>query len=324
MTFIPTASPIQDIDRKSILLLGDHPTPRALQDGKKLDIVDAGVLQECLHMAGMTKSEVAYANVFPTKVNLAGLWHDKSKTFTPDAKIFVGAIKERIAQHDSRVIVSLGAVPTRALLERSDYTSIRGYPFPYGDKLVIPSLHPRDMVWANYVWRFYLSHDLHKAKAFATGAVRIQEPTIVICNTVPLVESLVRLLEKADCVAVDIEVNNYEVSCIGFATDDKHGFTVPFDQRWSEEDELRVWLLIAQVLENPKIRKVLQNGIFDVYFLWYRNNILIQGEIDDTMVSHSIIYPDFLKGLGFLGSLHTTMKYWKDEADFREGYKDEA
>ena len=46
--------------------------------------------------------------------------------------------------------------------------------------------------------------------------------------------------------------------------------------------------------------------------------------IEDTMIGHSIIYPDFLKGLEFLGSVYTDLTYWKDEADFKTPLKKEA
>jgi hypothetical protein len=45
--------------------------------------------------------------------------------------------------------------------------------------------------------------------------------------------------------------------------------------------------------------------------------IFVRGYIEDTMMSHSIMYPEFLKGLGFLGSIYTDLPYWKDMVNFK-------
>ena len=329
MTFIPLASPIQDIEQKDILLLNDHPSRRALEIHSKMDTTEGGVLQEALHMAGLTRAEVGMVNIFPTRTDLKGLWHDSDQVarrdFLPEGRQYVGAIHQILAQHDYKVIIPLGDVAAKALLDRADITKIRGYPFQFGERVVIPTLHPREMVWSNYIWRFYLAHDLSKAKRFASGEATIKEPTLVICDSLSLVEQLCRLLEaKRKLTAIDIEVSNYEVSCIGFSFEEHSGWSIPFDQRWSETDETIVWHKVASVLEDPDITKLLQNGIFDAYFLWYKMHILVRGIAHDTMIAHSIVHPDFLKSLGFLAGVHTDLTYWKDQSDFREAFKDEA
>jgi len=324
MTFIPISNPIQEIDRKDILLLNDYPSITALQSGNKMDNTQGGVLEQALHMAGLIKADVAMANLFPNRTKLDGLWYDKSKSFSPEAKNFVGAMHELITGYDFKVIVPLGAVSTKAMLDRSDYTSIRGYPFPQGTRIIIPSVHPRDMVWTNYIWRFYLSHDLHKAKRFATGQSKIDEPRLIIADTLPLVKAVLSNLAKQKMFSYDIEVSNYEISCIGVCWDRGVGYSIPFDQRWSDSEELEIWQMLAPILENPNIGKLLQNANFDIYFTYYKHHVLIRGVIEDTMIGHSIVYPDFLKGLEFLGSVYTDLTYWKDEADFKKPLKREA
>ena len=59
--------------------------------------------------------------------------------------------------------------------------------------------------------------------------------------------------------------------------------------------------------------KVVQNGIFDIHFLLTRCGIEVRGPIQDTMIAHSIMYPELRKGLDFLGSIYCgTQAYWKN------------
>ena len=85
-----------------------------------------------------------------------------------------------------------------------------------------------------------------------------------------------------------------------------------------------MWLGIAKVLETPDSVKVVQNGMFDIPFLLTNCGIQVRGPIHDTMVAHSILYPDLPKGLGFLGSIYCgAQKYWKDMVSFTN-IKEEA
>ena len=92
---------------------------------------------------------------------------------------------------------------------------------------------------------------------------------------------------------------------------------------WSLEEETLLWKLIADLLEDPKVEKVGQNLPFDITFLALQNNIHVAGKIHDTMIEHSIMYPDFEKSLGFLASIYTDVGYWKDMADFKRIKKDD-
>ena len=323
MTFIPQVRQrIRQVPKK-IVVLGDCPDKHALQANRVLAGPNEGVFEQALHMAGLTKGEVAIVNLFPDTLSLAGLFIDSDK---PSKRMLTEKGKE-IAQQNllvyveevkPKVIVALGKVAVLALLQRGDYTDIRGYPFPLNGVIVIPTLHPEDMIWSNYIWRFYLSNDLQRAKGFAEGSLEIIQPGLMAPRTADEALALLKMIaDSGKPTAVDIEVSNYEVSCISFSNKVDYAFSIPIDERWSEEQELSIWCSIATVLESESIPKIFQNGAFDVYFLAYRNGIFCQGVIEDTMIAHSIMYPDFLKGLGFLGGSYTTYTYWKDQGGYK-------
>ena len=120
---------------------------------------------------------------------------------------------------------------------------------------------------------------------------------------------------KLSC-AFDIEVVNQQVSCISFAQNPKRCMTIPFrcaqGEVYSLTDECTIMSIIASILEDPNIGKVCQNGMFDVSFMYYRYGIRTT-QIDDTMIAHNILFPDFPKSLGFLCSMYTDEPYYKDD-----------
>jgi hypothetical protein len=94
------------------------------------------------------------------------------------------------------------------------------------------------------------------------------------------------------------------------------------EPKWTVEEEAMLWRRIATILGHPKIVKVFQNGIFDVHFLLVRCGVrvfpLTAEMFEDTMLAHSIMFPEMLKGLGFLGSLYCgSQEYWKDMVKFQ-------
>lgn len=310
--------PTRTVEPKDIVLVSHCPDADALRSRRAMRSAEETVLEQALHMGGLTKSSVAVVNLFPESVSVAPFWQDSSqarkRSFKPAAQPWIDRLHATLGEFKPKVVVPLGEIPTRALLNRHDYTAIRGYPFPGKSYLTVPSLHPKDMIWSNYEWRFYLSNDLRRAKTLADGSQGIVHPDLSVVSSVSEAKELLGSLQASRTpTAFDIEVSNYEVSCIGFSGVLNRAFTIPFDDRWTVEDEVMLWMLVAQFLQDPSFVKVAQNGLFDTYFLAYKMGIFTRGTIYDTMIASSVVYPDFLKGLGFLGSVHTFYTYWKDQ-----------
>ncbi len=311
--------PKRVVEPKDIVLVGTCPDADALRARRAMRSAEETVLEQALHMGGLTKSSVAVVNLFPESVSVTPFWQDSSqarkRSFKPAAQPWIERLKGVLAEFNPKVVVPLGEIPTRALLGRHDYTAIRGYPFPQeSGPLIVPSLHPKDMIWSNYEWRYYLSNDLRRAKLLSEGSASIVNPKLSVVGGVAEAKTRLQELKEGRIpTAFDIEVSNYEVSCIGFSGILNQAFTIPLDDRWSIEDEVMLWIHIAEFLQDPAFVKIAQNGLFDTYFLAYKMGIFTRGTIYDTMIASSVAYPDFLKGLGFLGSVHTFYTYWKDQ-----------
>ncbi len=191
---------------------------------------------------------------------------------------------------------------------------------------VIPTASPAATIRGGYLGRHLIVADLRKAK-FECDTPEIVRPERQLVYKYHTVQEALEWLEyytTQPVVSCDIEVINFAVSCISFSSNPDTACVIPIADRWTEEEELLIWRAIQRVLGNPDSEKVFQNGIFDIQFLLVQNGIEVRGPIKDTMIEYSVMYPEFPKGLGFLGSLYCgSQEYWKDTVKFNN-IKDES
>lgn len=122
-------------------------------------------------------------------------------------------------------------------------------------------------------------------------------------------------------LSVDIETSGTQITCIGFAPRRDLAIVIPFfdpertgKHYWpSTELEQECWECLREVLENTTIPKLFQNGMFDIAFIWRTQGIRVMGATHDTMLLSHAQQPEALKGLAYLGSLHTSHGPWKTE-----------
>ena len=70
---------------------------------------------------------------------------------------------------------------------------------------------------------------------------------------------------------------------------------------------------IRTILEDRRIKKVFQNGLYDLAFLWRSVGIPVFGATEDTMLLSHAPQPESLKGLGYLGSIFSDEGAWKQD-----------
>lgn len=124
-----------------------------------------------------------------------------------------------------------------------------------------------------------------------------------------------------EILSTDIETAGNQVTCIGFAPGPGIALVIPFhDSRRRDRNywpntstERAAWAFVRRLLEDASIKKVFQNGLFDIAFLWRSVGIKVLGATEDTMLCHHSLQPESLKGLGFLGSCYSDEGAWKSE-----------
>ena len=275
---IPTPSnPHPGVGNKNakIMIVGDCPDAQSLRERRPFAGPRETVLEACLHQAGLTKSEVFMTNLIRDDMPVEKYWKGQTnrKKIIKNIDGYREALDNEINSVQPNVIVTLDELPTYCLTGHQSVVKVRGYPFSYSLEnadlvIIIPALHPAKMIWANYIWRHYLSHDLRKARDIANDPNLAFTPEIEvkIPETFEEAKQFLDYVATFDKLSIDIEVANYEVSCVGFATSPTRAFSIPFDMRWTEAEEVSLWNKVANILGDKSITKIGQNFIFDIKY----------------------------------------------------------
>jgi DNA polymerase I-like protein with 3'-5' exonuclease and polymerase domains len=115
--------------------------------------------------------------------------------------------------------------------------------------------------------------------------------------------------------------------CTGFgflAPDEEQVINVPTlscggTRYWSEPDEAYVRGMCKYVLADPTVPKVMHNKGFDCAVL-FAQGMPVKGWVWDTMAAHHVWDGEMPHNLGFVGSLLTDGRFWKDDAKGDGGF----
>jgi uracil-DNA glycosylase family 4 len=118
-------------------------------------------------------------------------------------------------------------------------------------------------------------------------------------------------------VGLDIETSSGETICVGLANDPHEGMCINFRTRdankWTVLQEMQLWRAIQSLIDDPNVRLVEQNGMYDSSWLWFHDRAKTRQVWFDTMLAHHTLYPTMPHNLGFLTTQYTTHPYYKDE-----------
>lgn len=341
MSFIPLTPrsrlvPGLGRDTARIAIVGDYTSPFDDRELKPFSGPNGTVLDSCLHASKLIRNEVYLTNVFKSKTGLPGknanrdFFDEGKKTFTPLGLQHAEMLRAELNALDANVIVAAGMPALMALTDFNSVAKYRGYVCETTKlakpRKLIPTYSPGSTIYGTYVNRHMIVADLKKAKQESTFP-EIVRPERTIVFDYETVEEALEWLDyytEASVVSFDIEVINYEVAAISFSSNPSVGCVIPIGsttfrpQGWTELEELQIWRGVQRVLGNPNSKKIAQNAIFDIHFLLTRVGIEVKGEVHDTMIGHSVMFPELPKSLGFLGSIYCgSQEYWKDAVSFK-------
>ena len=212
---------------------------------------------------------------------------------------------------------------------RGAFTRSNGHLFK-----VLATYHPSYIVQGGIHEFFILAQDLRKAKREAEFPEVRREPWGEMIQ--PSLNEVIGYLEWLEHRTdkkwtLDVETRAGTLACFGMATLADDGMIdaicVPIQTTtgayWSPEDECAIWeALHAAASANPNLCN--QNIEYDIYYL-LRYGIEPSGVWMDTMLAHSLLYPEFPKGLDFLCSFYLDdVVYYKGEGrNWGAGDRDE-
>lgn len=322
----------------AIAIVGEAPGREEARTGKPFVGQAGRVLEEVCHDAGLIKGQLYLTNVikekppdtYKKKNDISSYFNERTGRFSEKGQPWVDLLREELAEIGANILVSMGKTAAAAIIGPPAHKIMkyRGYIYEAAGPAIsegtirkaLPTIHPAETLYApaNYIHRYYISHDLHKARLNSeTAEVVWDSVEAIIPSTLPEAVEWLKWFNTLPEVSFDTESINYEITCISFT--DKITYAVAIDflhGKWTEEEEVILWNHIAEIIENPKVALIGQNLIHDLELLALRMGIIYKGYIKDTMIMHSLMYPDFEKGLGFLGGVYTNMPYWKDMVKF--------
>lgn len=306
-----------------IAIVGDFTSGFDRQARRPFSGYAGQILENCLHNAGLIRGEVYLTNLIKAHTDKKEQFYNETTgKFTPKGMDYVYLLQAEMSEQKANVIVAAGAASFSALCSLRKLSRYRGYVFPSTSlpgRKVIPIHHPSAAMRGMYTYRYLIANDLKKAKeeCLFPELSRPERQLVYQHDTVADALDWLAYYEKQDIVGFDIEVLNFEVSCISFSSKSDLACVIPLVGKWTLEEEALLWRGIQKVLGNPNSVKVIQNSMFDIPFLLTRNGVTVRGPIHDTMIAHSIMFADLPKGLGFLGSIYCgAQEYWKDSVTF--------
>jgi uracil-DNA glycosylase family 4 len=342
-TFVPPTGPVSC----KLALIAEQPgkseifstPPKPLigPAGKELD--------KCFSVVKIVRPEVYLTNTIkdldhPLQhyIDLSG----KSPVVSTEGQMYIDLLKEELSECSADVLVAMGNIAMFALTGRVGITKWRGSILEstlLPGRKVIPIIHTSTLISrrdrpSQYMNRYLVINDLDRANRVSTipdftfrSRKLIIEPSYYDVLTQLSTLKMSGLSGKR--ISFDIEITNFEVSCISFTDNLSWAISIPFifgsGDYFTPEQEVEIWKLIAEILEHPEIKKCGQNLVFDGHFLLNKYGIHLTN-FDDTMVSFNTIFPEFRKskkyqalssGLHFINSLYIDdIPYYKEDGKF--------
>lgn len=335
-TTMPNYRPEGDPLTARLVFVGEAPAREEMKQGRPFAGQAGRIHDECLEHGGILRSETYTTNVFDFSVSKPK--GDKANFYTPAQHSYpneliyrtrtgftdlglesVARLESELIKTTANVVVPLGGPALLAICGKHGITKWRGSIIASTMKGIegrkcVPTIHPINASYGQYVNRYTIKADYERALRESVFP-DIRRPPYNFRLYPTFSECIEFLLSSAEKpltpMAVDIEVMFGQVERISYAWSEFDAISVPY-LGWPLEQEAELWLRTAQLLEHTGITKIFQNGVFDCQFLAILHGVVVAPPIEDTMIAHHIMYPDFLKGLAFLGSLHTDQPYWKD------------
>ena len=313
-------------DRRFVLI-GEAPGTRESELGLPFVGKSGSKLGEWLESIEWNRSMLYITNSYPFKP--ASFTDDINVVPKAEIEHWSEELHKRIAQlADPWMLIPMGNTALRAILSRCmdiadkkpSILNYRGSILEYTDlnnrKIkVIPTIHPAAVLRMAY-WEKRVRHDWLRIKeeSFFREVIVPQRTHIINpkYNEIAQFADEVKARRKDGIMAVDIETDppTNRMLCIAFAYDPMLSITLPLEGVDSPYKRM-CWSAAKAFCESP-IAKVLQNGSFDRYHLYF-NAINLRNYKWDCMDLFHLLDPNEDHSLAFLASIFTKERYYKQE-----------
>jgi uracil-DNA glycosylase family 4 len=317
-------APVRDEGRKSapLVLIGEAPGRQEEEKGRPFVGKSGAKLSFWWRDVGLSRSDFYITNTYPYRPpnnNIKAVPKDELRAWGLK-------LHERIANlDDPAILIPTGNVALYALMGMAGITKYRGSILEYEDQRgrimrVIPTIHPaalfrttnpgRTEKHCRLDWK-RIAHELTNGHTPYIARSHHIKPTIEQCRNF-----LEQARHEATVMSIDIETSREAILCVGFSYDPTWSFVIPLrDARWWQDDNERSTAksIIASLCGLP-CAKVLQNGLFDAFWLSRTEGIEIANYTWDLKAMHHAFDPVDDHNLAYMQSVYTREPFHKDEA----------
>ena len=282
-----------------------HQTPFTSKQGVRL--------LKSLGAIGYTQDDISLINIIPYALptKWASIGFD-------ELQVRKEILKREITRLDPTLIVALGDFPAKILTVADGASKYRGSvlacTLTNNHKVLVcfdqydVHISPKNQYANSYDFARILPNISSKAIIRKTLDICIEENLDVFRHEFLNEE----YLHNPDSwLSFDIECIGSDLVCIGFSKTPNDAWVMPLHD-FNIRKFCEALRLIDRILRSP-VRKVAQNGNFDIFYLGYYYKIKVENFYFDTMLAQHSLYSNTPKGLDFLASLYTNEPYWKDE-----------
>lgn len=291
-------------------------------------------LDECIAAAGYDRSDPAFGFTYAVKCRPV----DEEKKSRPLKDAEVNACNEYLLEEirklpNLKVIICLGQVPFNAVIGKLGLGMYYERQFAIWHKKhqakIVTTYHPAAFLYAtsfqekNHI-RKCLVEDIQKAVNLLAETYTPMQHTAYVCDTIDKVKWLFKKLNEQTLVAWDTETDaldylEAEILCHSFSWIEGMGAVLPLLGQyskpfWKLEEREEIDRLLKEFLENPNIKKIAQNGKFDIQQC-KAHGINVQNFHADTMLMHYLVNENIEHGLKLLAWLYTDQGGYEEELD---------
>jgi uracil-DNA glycosylase family 4 len=305
-----------------IAVVGEAPGADEIRQGEPFVGMSGRFLTSLLSKAGIVRDAIFIGNICqhrPPENDISKFAFDGD-----EIKSGLTQLQSDLNTFQPHVCLLLGKTALQAAKPGASLSDWRGSMFvstemgPFFGRKCLAAYHPAACL-RQYEWTPLLMFDIIKCRREGNTPILElpQRNLITDTNLYNIIVRLKQIKQHKRKVATDIEGGIDSMSCLSFATSPTESFIVPFtiggESMWQPDAEVQLWRLVADILEDPEIPKVLQNSLYDRFVLQYSYGVVVRGVVDDTMLKHWELYCELEKSLGFQCSIYTSEPFYKQD-----------
>ena len=277
-----------------------------------------------LSQVGINRREIRIRNVAlkrPPANNMSHYFYDSKCTIPkPELVEWVEMLRMELETSRPNVVVALGAYALWALTGMKKISEARGYVMEStlvpGLK-VIPTYHPQNI---NYAWKNFsiVVFDLRKAAYHADFPDIPKDKTRYIAPAPfeMFMDYLETIRKGNKRFAFDIEshIGTAYPYLLGVADSKDFGMSL-YTMRnnaavLTPRQEAQLYYKMGEVGKQCEV--IMHNASYDKAVMWHHHGVLFENVFMDTLVAAHILWPEFPRDLGFLGSIALDVLMWKN------------